>query len=77
MEKPKERKHSRPEKWSTSPKIRQEELSFEEEIGRGFFSIVKKGKCRGIPVAIKVTNLQIVYKCIRNLTPVTPLTPLY
>ena len=57
LEKP---KHRVDHQWMTSPKIKADELTFEGEIGRGFFSVVSKGKCRGIPVAIKVIETHLI-----------------
>jgi hypothetical protein len=37
-----------------APEIRYEEIEWGEKIGGGCFGSVYKGKCRGIPVAIKV-----------------------
>ena len=49
--------------WNQTPIIKPSELTFGDQIGRGCFSTVYRGTCRGISVAIKVHNQ---FERIRN-----------
>jgi len=47
------------DEWFKTPLIQENEIVLESQIGSGIYSIVWKGTCRGIPVAIKKLKPQV------------------